>query len=351
MITDDVERTLAHGQNALNYLKNNDTPAYPRNYELWYTYCVGFNKNLNEAVNVLIKRNGAVSAAEAQKIYDEFLAPTRLGDRVEEVGGLVSEEIDQITGMLASALESSGDYGHSLEGASEALSKAGDRKAIASIARELMLATKDMQEKNTALEEKLLESRSQISELKDSLEAIRYESLTDQLTGIANRKHFDQTLGRAIDEAEISGKPLALILGDIDHFKSFNDTHGHQTGDQVLRLVGQTLKNNVKGRDLPARYGGEEFAVVLPETALKSAVQLGESIRKAIKAKELVKRSTGESLGRITMSFGVAVFKPGEKAEDIIGRADKCLYAAKHAGRDKVLCETDPECDAFDKVA
>lgn len=351
MDTGDFDRSIAHGESALNYLKTYYTPAYPRNYELWYTYCVGFNKSLNEAINRLLKRNGRVSPAEALKLYDEFLSPTRLTDRVEEVGGMVSNEIDQITEMLTGALKTTGAYGNSLDGAREALGTAGDRQTIAAIARELALATKEMYENNQKLEARLLDSKAQISELKDSLEAIRYESLTDQLTGISNRKHFDQSLTRAIQEAEMSGRPMSLLLGDIDHFKSFNDLHGHQTGDQVLRLVGQTLKNNVKGRDLPARYGGEEFGVILPETPLQAAVQLAENIRKAIKAKELVKRSTGESLGRITMSFGAAVFRPGELSEDLIHRADQCLYAAKRAGRDRVLTETDDQTEALSEVA
>jgi diguanylate cyclase len=129
---------------------------------------------------------------------------------------------------------------------------------------------------------------------------------------------------------------------DIDHFKQFNDTHGHQTGDQVLRLVGAAIKGSVKGRDVAARYGGEEFSIILPATTIDSAVLVADQIRQAIMAKELIKRSTGESLGRITMSFGVAAHREGERPENLIERADACLYASKRNGRNRVTDENDP---------
>ena len=124
---------------------------------------------------------------------------------------------------------------------------------------------------------------------------------------------------------------------DIDHFKSFNDTFGHTTGDQVLRLVAMSLKQGIKGQDLAARYGGEEFAIVLPNTALKHGIAVADRIRRAVMAKELKKRSTGEIIGRVTISIGVASLLPGDINETLIERADNCLYAAKRGGRNCVV--------------
>nr|WP_248306212.1 GGDEF domain-containing protein [Devosia oryzisoli] len=165
--------------------------------------------------------------------------------------------------------------------------------------------------------------------------------MLDPLTKIANRKSLDEGLAEAIREAAETGAPLSLMLVDIDHFKTFNDTYGHQTGDQVLRLVAMTLKSNIKGKDLAARYGGEEFVAVLPSTDMEGAVIVAENVRKAIQAKELLKRSTNEKLGRITASFGVARFHPTDNAMSLIERADRCLYAAKHAGRNRVVSESE----------
>ena len=141
------------------------------------------------------------------------------------------------------------------------------------------------------------------------------------------------------------------MLTDVDHFKKFNDTFGHLTGDQVLRLVAMSVKQNVKGQDIAARYGGEEFAVVLPNTLLRSAITVADHIRRAVMAKELMKRSTGEHLGRVTISVGVASLRPDDTPQTLIERADTCLYAAKRAGRNQVISEADAEVANPIKVA
>ena len=163
--------------------------------------------------------------------------------------------------------------------------------------------------------------------------------LTDSLTGIANRKAFDATLREAAHQAMETGTDLSLLFLDIDNFKRFNDTWGHQMGDQALRLVAKTLMDNVKGQDLPSRYGGEEFAVILPQTALVDAVTLANKIRHAFAVRKLVKRDTGETIGGITVSIGVSHFEPGESLNHFVERADHALYTAKRDGRNRVVAE------------
>lgn len=186
-----------------------------------------------------------------------------------------------------------------------------------------------------------MESRHQIVELKESLEAIRFESLTDELTTLANRKHFDRSIEAAVAQSRESGEPFALLLTDIDNFKRFNDTHGHQTGDQVLRLVAMTVKQNVKAQDIACRYGGEEFAVILPRTSVEYARTVAERVRVAVAAKELVKRSSGQMLGNVTVSVGVAAWRRDDSVASLVERTDAALYAAKQGGRDRVCSETD----------
>lgn len=142
---------------------------------------------------------------------------------------------------------------------------------------------------------------------------------------------------KAIAEALETNEAMSLMLTDIDHFKTFNDNFGHLTGDQVLRLVAMSVKHNVKGEDTTARYGGEEFAVILPNTILRAAVTVAEHIRRAVMAKELMKRSTGEHLGRMTISIGAATLRKGDTGQSLIERADTCLYAAKRHGRNRVI--------------
>jgi diguanylate cyclase len=194
---------------------------------------------------------------------------------------------------------------------------------------------------NRKLESQLLESKKHIENLQSSLEAIRYESLTDELTTLNNRKHFENSIERVIDHSIESGRGFSLLMTDIDHFKKFNDTFGHQTGDQVLRLVALAVKQNIKAQDIACRYGGEEFAIILPHTSLEDAAAIGELIRTAVMSKELVKRSTGENLGRVTISVGVATFDKHDTTHSIVARADEALYLAKNAGRNLVRTEKD----------
>jgi diguanylate cyclase len=223
---------------------------------------------------------------------------------------------------------------------------ARNRDQVKAIVETLVKSTRDMRETNKALEDRLTLSKTEISNLQQSLEAIRTESLTDPLTGLGNRKYFDRSIEAAVQHALASGEPLSLLMFDIDHFKSFNDSYGHLTGDQVLRLVGMSLKQTIKGQDITARYGGEEFAVVLPNTPIRQALTVADNIRRAVMAKELKKKSTGEILGRVTISVGVSMLKPDDDTDSLIERADACLYVAKHNGRNRVICEVDPEYSA-----
>ena len=143
----------------------------------------------------------------------------------------------------------------------------------------------------------------------------------------------------AFEEARRTGKPISLLLCDIDHFKKFNDTWGHQTGDQVLKLVASCLSDSVKGRDMVARFGGEEFAVVLRQTTLNDAILLAEQIREYVESKQLVKKSSGDVLGMLTVSIGVASSAEFDTPATLIQRADVCLYRAKNTGRNLVVSE------------
>ena len=348
--SDDHERTLAFADIALGQIKALRQAASPRNYEIWYTYATGYNPSLNQRVNEILEAKQTLDETDLEQIYESHLSPNRLTDRIDKVGSRVMGEIEQVMAMIDAAAGTASSYSESLAGVSEKIGQSNDREGLRVIVEGLVQAAKDMEESNQKLEARLSASKQEITELQTNLEAVRTESLTDPLTQLANRKYFDSSLANAIADAHERNEPLSLMMTDVDHFKKFNDTYGHLTGDQVLRLVAMALKQNVKGQDTAARYGGEEFAVILPSTVLRSATIVGDHIRKAVMTKELMKRSTGERLGRITISIGVATLRKGDTAQSLIGRADACLYAAKRHGRNRVICETDPEA-APDKVA
>jgi diguanylate cyclase len=335
----EFRRALGYASSALELLKRALIPPYPQFYELLYTYATGVNPALNNRINEIF-REGHVSADVAERLYNEFLRAQDTNARMSGVSERMSKRIVAVHDAIDTAMTTASAYSASLQIASGDLGGVEqDAESLRGLAQSLLAETRRMQDANHKLELSLQASRDDIEALQRDLDDVRREALLDPLTKIYNRKAFDEGLARAVERSHETGEHLCLLLVDIDHFKRFNDTWGHQTGDQVLRLVAMTLKSNIKGKDIAARYGGEEFAAVLPDTDLEGAVILADNIRKAIQAKELLKRSTNEKLGRVTASFGVATFRATDTPSTLIERADRCLYAAKHAGRNKVISE------------
>jgi diguanylate cyclase len=345
--SDEHERTLAFAEVALQQIKALRQPASPRNFEIWYQYATGYTPELNRTINDTLAQKGTLSEADIDQIYNTYLAPNRISDQLGTLGTRMAGEIRQVIDMIDTAAGSATSYSASLADASEKLQGASDKlpsnegAALRAVIERLVTGAKEMETSNKKLEARLSASRQEIEQLQQNLETVRNESLTDPLTTLANRKFFDAELRKFIAEAKAVGQPLTLLLSDIDHFKAFNDKFGHPTGDQVLRLVAMSVKQNVTQRDIAARYGGEEFAVALPKTALRSALTVAEHIRRAVMHKELMKRSSGERLGRVTISIGVAQLRPTDTPQTLIERADQCLYAAKRNGRNCVIGESD----------
>ena len=165
------------------------------------------------------------------------------------------------------------------------------------------------------------------------------ESRTDALTNIGNRKFFEEKMTKYMTNYNKLGQDLCLILCDIDFFKKFNDSFGHQVGDQVLKVVAHVIKKELGSDGAAARYGGEEFAILLPKTKLADGEILAEKIRSVISKRIIKNKNTGANFGRITMSLGVASAQPGITIEDLIQKADSALYLAKSNGRNMVQSE------------
>jgi diguanylate cyclase len=198
-------------------------------------------------------------------------------------------------------------------------------ETVVALVAKLIDANHDMQRQISTVDEKLHE-QAVLVELRAT------EARTDALTGLANRRALDVALACRVDQLQHDGEKFCVLLSDIDHFKQFNDRHGHTVGDAVLRGVARTLAQHARTGDVVARYGGEEFAVVLPGTSLPEAVQCAERLRQAVADSRV--RCGSEDLG-VAMSFGAAEALSGEDAGSLVRRADTALYAAKNAGRNR----------------
>jgi diguanylate cyclase (GGDEF)-like protein len=164
-------------------------------------------------------------------------------------------------------------------------------------------------------------------------ETLEHAALTDGLTGMQNRRYFDDALKEYLGEFRRVGKPIGLMILDLDHFKQVNDTHGHDVGDEVLRAVANCLKDLTRYHDVVARLGGEEFAVVTPNMDAELLARFAERIRKAIAGMSI---QSGNVRLKVTTSVGLAVWDRKESAEEFYRRADRQLYDAKRMGRNRV---------------
>jgi diguanylate cyclase len=321
----------------------------PENFELFYAYASGENPPMAQVIRQMIQAHVPFTAERLQELRQRCLSSARAARTMDNLDTGMGEVINSVLGKLEAAGRDAVDYSNTLSVATGKLdadhSPAGLRKLVDG----LMAATREMESRTRDLEGELQKSSEQVTDLRSKLDNVRKKSLTDPLTGIANRKAFDMAMDAAM--AAAADETVCLLICDIDHFKKFNDSWGHQTGDQVLRLVASCLSDNVKGRDTAARYGGEEFAVVLRGTALQDAVRVANQIRLAVQGRKLVKKSTGDVLGTITISIGVSQIANPDTVEAVIRRADACLYGAKQNGRNMVIDQTDARVAALESSA
>ncbi len=337
----DPDYTLTLATKAFEQIKSLHLPADPPGFELWYAYMRASNPGLNRAINEKLDANGRLSIDELDILYEEYLSPSRTRAGVAKAGTRVSSEIENAIEMLDELILSTSQSRDDCAEASARLATATDRGAVRAIADAVINCLREVEVRHTALEQRFTISKRELELAQQALAEVSIETGRDPLTGLVNRRRFDQALEHAVARAKVDGKPLAFLMIDIDGFKSFNDRFGHVTGDSVLRLVGSTLVQSIKGQDTAARYGGEEFAVILPNTKVEGAVAVAESIRSKLCRRELKRRTTGEGLGAISVSIGAASYRAGEHPLETIERADACLYAAKRAGRNCVKSEDD----------
>lgn len=219
--------------------------------------------------------------------------------------------------------------------------RGGDPTEIKSEARETVtLLTEFLAERGQRHQEQISAMAERLERLRAELDDVRAQAAIDPVTQIYNRAAFDEQIEREVDLATLFGKRGCLIMVDIDHFKWVNDKFGHPAGDQVLRSTARTLAHCFKRKeDFVARYGGEEFAVVLRDLPIATARTVAERGMGAIRLLEVAREGLQEPI-RITASMGIARLRPGETALAWVERADRALYQAKHAGRDRI--ELDP---------
>lgn len=248
----------------------------------------------------------------------------------------VEGEMTRVAEILRKLIDTNGSYAGQLGKFSDKIRGQMDAQVVSSILNELLAEHQRSREETTQLLAELENKTAEKQAVEQQLSQAKKELSTDALTNIGNRRTFDQELTAAITSCQEGARPLALVLADIDHFKRINDEHGHQVGDEVIKMLARIIQSTVRDTDVATRYGGEEFALILPGTGLEAAKSVAERIRKKFESRKLTLRHSGQSIGKVTASFGVAELRFGDNATILFQRADRKLYAAKSAGRNRV---------------
>jgi diguanylate cyclase len=321
---------------ALDVMVQHKVWPTPQNYEIWLFYVANPSSPLAAEIDRLAAAGETFTETVCEALAVRFLPKSNLSGALKDAGDQLSRELDTVAKAIQAAHLSNEAYGETLAGAGAELQKAAPG-ALRKLVAGLTDATRKAENQTRMLQRQLQESTSEVTKLRDHLAEVRRDAVTDALTGLGNRKAFDDTLEQAVALSQRTGKPTALAVLDIDHFKRFNDTWGHQTGDQVLRFVGSVLARACEEAPrFAARYGGEEFAMIFPGESAGQVLSLLQEVLEEIASRILRRRSTNEALGSITVSIGLAELKPKENLADFIERADAALYASKRAGRNRL---------------
>ncbi len=309
----------------------------PVNYGLVYHYFAGRSPRLKEKLDALLSAPESWSQEEANRLFKRFVYGCD-GETLEDIRSDLLSIVAQTVGALVDLAGKTSLSNANLERHIGELSSSQKAEDVMSALNAILNDARSLVQETRRLEENLTDSSQELEKLKDELKRTQQEAFNDALTGVLNRRGFDQALERLIKDAvQRHNSDFALVLIDLDFFKSINDTQGHLVGDKVLISIGALLKKHTKGRDCSARFGGDEFALLLPETRITSAFNLAENLRLNLEKLVLRRSSTGERLADITASFGVAHYRLGEAPEEFLSRCDKALYRAKNLGRNRVV--------------
>ena len=333
----DLGYTTAMAERAHRHMAQHGVAPTPNNFAVWFNYSCNTEPELRRTIDILIAGKRRFDAATNRELFSTYLAAGSAGatadDVPEQLKSVMTEARRYVTQAIADNHTQIRAIGNVAERAESGIDP---RPLVECLMDELAKAAV----RASKLEINLNETSRELDAIRESLNKAEQRANTDTLTGLPNRRALDDFLRTSQAAAMETGEPLSVLLIDIDRFKKFNDNFGHGVGDQVLRLMAKALRDGVGEKDLPARYGGEELIAVLPGTELDACEAIAERIRRSVADCQITRRSTGDILPGITVSVGVAQFRPGESMTQLLERCDGALYLAKRTGRNRVVTET-----------
>jgi diguanylate cyclase len=329
-----AEKNAEYLRRSLPLMMKNSVPANPINYAIWYDYVSGENSKLVDDVDSLISDQKAFDSETSFTLYKKHICNASL-----EIFEKINQELHQVltdtakTAASTNAKASEADDSFTSKiSLLENIESVGDIKVILS---EIISETQSLAASSSTLKTQLQSANQELEQMRNELVKVREVAVTDGLTGLLNRRAFDDVLHQLVENAGTA----SFAMLDLDHFKQVNDNYGHQVGDSVLKFTASLLKNYAAEHHFVARYGGEELAIIMPDTSLEEALVINEEIRSKLADSRLKRKGNSESIGQITVSIGVSSLKPGDSVDSLICRADEALYKAKETGRNKIVVE------------
>lgn len=320
---------------AIPKMAEQPAPLHPITYAVWYDYLSGRNLDLKAEVDAVTARKVPLGDELVHSLYSRHIAEAA-EQATRRVSDGLREMIDDVGRSTSATGEQVSGFRDSLEAQGRRLQASGPGPAIDASIAELLAGTRDAGASLAALAARLEAATAELQELRRELDHAKVQATLDALTGVTNRRGFDEAMLALLEQQPAGEAGPSVVLIDLDHFKQINDRYGHVFGDTVLKAVAQAIRSCVKGRDLVARYGGEEFVVLLPGTGVAGARALAEQVRTTISSARIRRGGTNEMVGAITVSLGVAARRPAEDMQSLVERADQALYRSKTGGRNQV---------------
>ena len=333
-----LEEAAEYLRLTLKFLGQYKLPTDPVNYTVWYEYVSKLNTPLVCAVEDTFSCSQPITPELTGTWFQEHVI-YRGQALIQSIKSDLIKILKEVFGDLSTAGDNMSSFGKNLARYSERIEQAEDNETLQESLKGLLLEVKSVEQSSATLELRLKSADEEVKLLQLRLKEAEQHATTDALTNLWNRRSLEEKLSHYVIHSEKTGSDLSLVILDIDHFKRINDTYGHLTGDDLLRIIAKTLKDYVKGKDVVCRYGGEEFVILLPDTPLQGAVTVAEKIRYHFSQMAWKQKSTGVSMGKVTLSAGVSAFRPGETMETFMQRADVALYNSKKMGRNRVTTE------------
>lgn len=335
MADNSFEKSFETLKQTIPLMLKHKVSAVPTNYALWYTYTSNELPELKEAIDSALEKKQALSPIKTKELYRNYVAAHE-ETSAWELRQSVEAMLIELTQSLHDTRTETTSFKETMDSCIDDLAKV-EKEGLSieeamALVRNLVKDTQNIRRSTISFNASLNEAQNEIIALRAQLEQSQQDALYDALTGLCNRRYFDEEL------ASQSLHPnLFLLIVDLDYFKKINDTYGHVMGDLVLKATAKKLQATCRDDAQAFRFGGEEFAVIIPNSNFSKAKSIAESMRKAIEKITVKDKRTGQVVGDISASIGIGELLKGMNPLALVEKADKQLYKAKNLGRNRVM--------------